>query len=53
MNASGYALYLLQKHGRDIIDKLEAEKRAVKHWTRDEIESMLEDYKQKLAELES
>jgi 5-methylcytosine-specific restriction endonuclease McrA len=51
MNASGYALYLLQKHGRDIIDKLEAEKRQVKHWSRGEIESMLEDYKQKLAEL--
>jgi hypothetical protein len=47
-----HAAYILKIHGDLAFWDLEYRHRQIKKWTRDEIESMLEDYKQKLAELE-
>jgi hypothetical protein len=47
-----HASYILREYGVPGFEELERRHTQIKKWTRDEIESMLEDYKQKLAELD-
>ena len=51
MNASGYAVYLMKKYGPEIIQTLETDKRAIKHWTRPELEAKCEEYRVRLEKL--
>lgn len=46
-----HAAYIIREYGLEVFEELERRHTQIKKWTRDEIESMLEDYKQKLAEL--
>jgi hypothetical protein len=46
-----HAAYIIREYGLEVFEDLERRHTQIKKWTRDEIESMLEDYKQKLAEL--
>jgi hypothetical protein len=46
-----HAAYIIREYGLEVFEELERRHIEIKKWTRDEIESMLEDYKQKLAEL--
>jgi hypothetical protein len=46
-----HASYIIREYGLEVFEELERRHIEIKKWTRDEIESMLEDYKQKLAEL--
>lgn len=48
-----HATYILQQYEIDEFERLAQRHIGIKKWTRDEIESMLEDYKAKLAALET
>jgi hypothetical protein len=47
-----HAAYIIREYGLEVFEDLERRHTQIKKWTRDEIESMLEDYKQKLAGLD-
>jgi hypothetical protein len=46
-----HAAYIIREYGLEVFEDLERRHTQIKKWTRDEIESMLEDYKQKLEAL--
>lgn len=43
-NMDSYALALIRKHGRGILEELDAEKRKVRKWTVPELEAMIARY---------
>lgn len=47
-----HAAYILREHGELIFEELEREHTRVRKFTREEIESMIADYKQRLAQLD-
>ena len=47
-----YAAHILRKYGQATFDDLLAKKREAKKWTRGELESLIEEYTQKVSTLE-
>lgn len=48
-----HAAYILKTYGKEVFDELEVRHRQIKKWTREEIESLIAHYRQKVAELDS
>lgn len=46
-----YALALIKKYGRKILEELAKEKRKVKQWTVAELQALIEEYQEKLSNL--
>ena len=50
-NYPAYTLYMLRKHGQEVIEELEAKRKQVCKMTAADLQDMLEAYKRKLSEL--
>lgn len=46
-----HAAYILKTYGQEVFEELETRHRQIKKWKKDEIESLISFYKQKLLEL--
>lgn len=49
-NMDEYALFMIKKHGQDILNEMNRRKNIVKQWTISEIQAQIKIYKEKLAE---